>query len=169
MLTISEITPLSVCQVLVAIVIGMIIMLKKLAKLVAGPRLSRPKYIETFINLSFIVLTVCHAARYNGIVSEYQENENNLPDAPAAVSQRVRVRLVGGVAVEGEPIEWNGRMHSRAAVARAIGMSHSGVVKIFNGTRQPGMKAVLKLAQYFQVSVEVLLTQILPRIEVKRY
>lgn len=64
-------------------------------------------------------------------------------------------------------VKVNGRMYTRRQIARGTGIGLSHVSKIFKGTRSPSTSNLVKLAAYFNVSIEVLMAKILPHKEVK--
>jgi DNA-binding XRE family transcriptional regulator len=61
------------------------------------------------------------------------------------------------------PIVIGNRSWTRMQVARETGLSLTTVSKLFTGSRKPSLKTARKLANYFGVSIERLLSEILPR------
>jgi transcriptional regulator with XRE-family HTH domain len=60
------------------------------------------------------------------------------------------------------PVVVNGISYSRREIADAVGLHVSTISKYFTGTRRPSTSATLVLASYFGVSMEFLLTKVLP-------
>lgn len=64
-------------------------------------------------------------------------------------------------------IHWDGRNYTRYDISEGTGISHSMISKIFAGTRKPSLSSAIRLAKFFDCSVDTLLAQVLPRVEIK--
>jgi Helix-turn-helix len=87
---------------------------------------------------------------------------------PGATGPLPRDPVTGrGSTVNVPPITVRGRSYSRSVVAAHTGLDLSTISKYFSGTRRPTVKNALKLAAFFGITVDELLTKVLPRKELR--
>lgn len=86
---------------------------------------------------------------------------------PGATGPLPRDPASGKAATVGvPPITYRGRSYSRAVIGASTGIHVTTISKYFTGSRTPSVRSALKLAAFFNVSVEELLRNILPRKEI---
>lgn len=61
------------------------------------------------------------------------------------------------------PVTIGNRTYTRTRIAAETGISISHLSRLFSGERRPSLPMALKLANYFGVTVERLLGEVLPR------
>lgn len=151
----------------------MVIMLKKLIWDIGGPRILGTKISAKVNNLPYclpVIPRVILDLRARQVKMETNISSSGGGDNEGQGQRsNVTIRLVPSpaIAVQGGFIWWGNRKYTRGEIARSLNMTPGAISRIFNGKRQPSRVAMLKLAAYFGVTVETLLTQILPRMEIK--